>query len=59
MVNLTTEHLVRSSPDHYFITSKKNMANRAETTRYVMLFFEVLPFTNKKNNAASFGVSRP
>ena len=31
-------------------TSKKIMTHRGETTRSAMLFFEVLPFTNKKRH---------
>ena len=44
-------------------TSKKSMAHRGETAQSAMLFFEVLPFTDKKNkqkknDAAALVVSR-
>ena len=42
-----------TTPRRFFLsvnnkTSKKSMAHRGETARFVMLFFEVIPFTDKK-----------
>ena len=45
----------KNAATHRFLSvngksSKKSMAHRGETTRFTMLFFEVLLFTDKKRH---------
>ena len=37
-------------------SSKKSIIDRVVSPRWAMLFFDVLPFTDRKNDAASLGV---